>query len=33
MHISTKPKVVVLGMTSKMPVAGIVFLVVQHSLA
>jgi hypothetical protein len=30
MHISTKPKVIVLGMTSKMPFAGIVFLVVQY---
>ena len=30
MHISTKPKVVVLGMTSKMPFAGIVFLAVQY---
>src|SRR5262245_41025287 len=30
MHISTRPKVVVLGMTSKIPFAGIVFLVVQY---
>ena len=30
MYISTKPKAVVLGMTSKMPFAGIVFLVAQY---
>jgi hypothetical protein len=32
MHISTKPKAVVLGMTSKMPFAGIVFIAVQYLL-
>jgi len=30
MFLAAKPKVVVLGMTSKMPVAGIVFLVAQY---
>ena len=30
MHISTRPKVVVLGMTSRSPFAGIVFLAVQY---
>jgi len=30
MHVKTKPKVVVLGTMSKMPVAGIVFITVQY---
>jgi GT2 family glycosyltransferase len=30
MHIATRPKAVVLGMTSKMPLAGIVFLTMQY---
>jgi GT2 family glycosyltransferase len=30
MHIATRPKAVVLGLTSKMPLAGIVFLTMQY---
>src|SRR5215472_14459573 len=30
MHISAKPKVIVLGAMSKMPVAGIVFITMQY---
>ena len=30
MHIATRPKVVVLGLTSKMPLAGIVFITMQY---
>src|SRR5215831_16169728 len=32
MHIRPKPKVIVLGAMSKMPVAGIVFITVQYLL-
>jgi hypothetical protein len=32
MHVTAKPKVVVLGTMSKMPVAGIVFITVQYLL-
>ena len=30
MHLTTRPKAVVLGLTSKMPLAGIVFLTMQY---
>jgi hypothetical protein len=30
MHIATRPKAVVLGLTSKMPLAGIVFITMQY---
>ena len=32
MHVTAKPKAVVLGTMSKMPVAGIVFITVQYLL-
>ena len=30
MHSATRPKAVVLGLTSKMPLAGIVFITMQY---